>query len=152
MLDAVRRLSRGLRLAAQETQAAAGVSAAQLFVLRSLEDGDAASVSELAERTMTDRSSVASVVERLLTARLVSREPSETDRRRAAISITSKGRGVLRKAPAAPTTLLLNAMDSMSAQELRTVASGLSTLVEAMGLESGPAYMLFEDKRAPARR
>ena len=152
VLDAVRRLSRGLRLAAQETQAVAGVSAAQLFVLRTLEDGEAASVSELARRTMTDRSSVASVVERLLTARLVSREAAESDRRRAAIAITAKGRSVLRKAPAAPTTLLLNALESLSPSELRTVASGLTTLVEAMGLEKGPAYMLFEEKRAASRR
>ena len=152
VLNAVRRLSRGLRLAAQETQAAAGVSAAQLFVLRTLEDGESASVSELAERTMTDRSSVASVVERLIGARLVSRQPSESDRRRASIVITAKGRAVLRKAPAAPTTLLLNALESLSPSELRTVASGLTTLVEAMGLEKGPAYMLFEEKRAASRR
>jgi DNA-binding MarR family transcriptional regulator len=143
---------RALRLAAQETQAIAGVSAAQVFVLRSLADGADASVSELAERTMTDRSSVASVVERLINARLVSRTTSEFDRRRAAITITAKGRAVLRKAPKAPTTLVLDAIETMSARDLKALAEGLTALVEAMGLEKGPAYMLFEDKPSTARR
>ncbi len=138
VLDCIRRLSRALRVAAQETQAMAGVSAAQLFVLRSLDDGEAASVSDLAERTMTDRSSVASVVERLIQARLVSRTAAATDRRRAAITITAKGRAVARKAPAAPTTLVLDAVSSLSPRDLKALSTGLTSLVEAMGLEDRP--------------
>jgi len=152
ILDSIRRLSRGLRLAAQETQSVAGVSAAQLFVLRTLEDGEPASVSQLAERTLTDRSSVASVVERLLQAKLVSRSPSASDKRRAAITITTKGRAVVRKAPAAPTTLILNALNEMSSRELKPLAENLAKLISAIGFEKGPAYMLFEEKNNSSRR
>ena len=150
-LDAIRRISRALRLAAQETQSAAGVSAAQLFVLHALVDGAEASVSELAERTMTDRSSVASVVERLLTAKLVSRATSDSDRRRAAITITAKGRAVLRKAPTAPTQLLLDAIATMPKGDVRGLANGLSSLVSAMGIDRGPSGMLFEERIPKAR-
>ncbi len=152
ILNSVRRLSRGLRLSAQDTQALAGVSAAQLFVLQSLEDGAHASVSELAERTMTDRSSVASVVERLLQSKLVSRATAATDRRRAAISITVKGRAILKKAPKAPTTLLLEALQTLSARDLKLLADGLEKFIHALGYAAGPAYMLFEDKPQKAKR
>jgi DNA-binding MarR family transcriptional regulator len=152
ILDSIRRLSRGLRLAAQETQSAAGISAAQLFVLRTLDDGEAASVSDLAERTLTDRSSVASVVDRLLQAKLVSRVASESDKRRASITITAKGRAVVRKAPAAPTTLILSALNDMPARELKPLAEGLAKLINAIGFEKGPVYMLFEEKSSSKRR
>src|SRR4051812_30099256 len=78
-VDAIRRILRALRLAARQTQMVAGLSAAQLFVLRALEDGEQASLSELATRTMTDRSSVASVVDRLLEAGLVVRGTAKAD-------------------------------------------------------------------------
>jgi DNA-binding MarR family transcriptional regulator len=128
------------------------VSAAQLFVLRALEGADDMSVSQLAEQTLTDRSSVASVVDRLIDAKLVSRVTSASDRRRAAISITAKGRNVLKKAPAAPTNMLIDGLRALSGPEIRALSASLTRLVEAMGLEKGPAYMLFEEGPKKARR
>src|SRR3954471_2852204 len=84
-VDSIRRVLRALRIAARDTLATAGVSAAQLFVLRALVDGDAASLSDLAERTMTDRTSVTAVVDRLVQGGLVTKGTSDEDRRRASI-------------------------------------------------------------------
>src|SRR3954462_12187762 len=61
-VDAVRRLIRGLRLAEQRTRITSGLSAAQLFVLGELRDADGVSLTELAGRTLTDRTSVSAVV------------------------------------------------------------------------------------------
>ena len=157
-LDAIRRILRALRLAARQTQVSSGVSAAQLFVLRALEDGEAASLSDLAERTMTDRTSVSAVVDRLLVGRLVTRQRSSEDRRRAAIAITKTGRAKLKRAPLPPTALLMAGLDRLPPARLRALALGLRALSEAMGLTEGPAGMLFEDglpddtRRLAARR
>ena len=51
-----------LRVAARMTEARAGLSAAQVYVLTAVANGGEASVNELAAQTMTDRSSVASVI------------------------------------------------------------------------------------------
>src|ERR1041384_2092494 len=85
----IRRIVRVLRLASQQTQSAAGIGAAQLFVLQQLGDGAELSLNELAERTLTDRSSVAAVVERLQAQKLVGRTTDPSDRRRAVIRITA---------------------------------------------------------------
>lgn len=147
-VDAIRRVLRALRVAARDTLATAGVSAAQLFVLSALVDGEAASLSELAERTMTDRTSVTAVVDRLVQGGLVTKGTSDADRRRASIRITPKGRTVLRGAPRPPTALLVEALERVEPKELKRLARGLRALTRAMGVDGEPAQMLFEDGAA----
>ena len=145
-VDAFRRILRALRLASGQTEATAGISAAQLYVLQALGDGTDASLSQIAVRTMTDRTSVAAVVERLVTAGLVKREPSVLDRRRASICISAKGRSVLRRAPQSPTTLLVAGLEDLDGRTLASLAAGLAALTAAMGLIGKPAGMLFDDR------
>jgi len=145
-VDAIRRILRALRVAERQTHAVAGLGAAQLFVLRALEDGEPASVSDLARRTMTDRSSVAAVVDRLHDAGLVVRRTATADRRRAAIGMTAAGRAVLHRAPAPPTALLVSGLRALPERELRSLAQGLTALASAMGLSEQPAGMLFDDR------
>src|SRR3982751_587504 len=83
VLIAQRRIVRFLRLADRDVEAACDISAAQLFVLHTLVDKPAQSLSELAQRTLTDQSSVSTVVSRLVERGLVKRTASRADRRRA---------------------------------------------------------------------
>jgi DNA-binding MarR family transcriptional regulator len=147
-VDAVRRIFRALRNAAQQTQTEAGISAAQLFVLGSLADGAASSLTELGERTHTDRSSVADVVERLADAGLVERYRSDADRRRTEVRITPEGRALLGAAPKPPTELLIAGLAAMDDDELHALAAGLARLTQGMGLATAPAPMLFEEDAA----
>ena len=142
-LDGVRRLNRGLRLAARGVERATGMSAAQLFVLEQLASAPAASIGDLAERTHTDRSSVSVVVERLVARRLVTRVASEGDRRRSEVRITRAGMQVLRRAPMAPTEMLIRALGMMTPQTKRSLGKALQELNERLGFAE--AAMLFED-------
>lgn len=146
-VDAVRRLVRALRVTAHETQRRVGVSAAQLFVLAQLAPERELSLSELASRTLTDRTSVAAVIERLVERGLVIRGWSSDDMRRAAVRITPAGRRLLRQAPRAPTTRLIGALESLPADRVTALASSLGALIAAMGLSAQPAPLLFD---APA--
>ncbi|HXT17590.1 MAG TPA: MarR family transcriptional regulator [Gemmatimonadaceae bacterium] len=141
----IRRIVRVLRLASQKTQAAAGISAAQLFVLQQLSDGAELSLNELAERTLTDRSSVAAVVDRLQIQHLVDRATDPSDRRRAVVRITPAGGRILRRAPDAPTTALLAALRRLERRELTALARSLRQLTVALGATAEPPSMLFAD-------
>jgi len=150
-VESLRRVLQALRIAARDTLATTGVSAAQLFVLGALADGEAASMSELAHRTMTDRTSVTAVVDRLVGSGLVTKGTSEEDRRRASISITATGRTVLRGAPRPPTALLVEALERLDPAELKRLDRGLRALTRAMDIDREPAEMLFEDARPAGR-
>lgn len=145
VLNGIRRLERGLRLAAHQVSAAARLSAAQLFILEQLADAPAESVNDLAARTLTDRSSVSALVDRLTALGLVERWPDADDRRRHRLRITAAGRARLAAAPAPPTARLIAALERLTPRELLGLARGLTRLNEVLGLATHPAPLLFDD-------
>lgn len=145
-LEAVRRLVRALRLSANRARESVGVSSAELFILRALNDGGpAASLNELAARTYTDQSSASPVVERLRRRRLIRRRRSAIDGRRVTIELTDSGRALLQRAPLPPQAGVITALHRMSGAERDSLARGLGRLVVEMGLDHGQGAMLFEE-------
>src|SRR5256714_12460560 len=100
-LNALRRMVRGLRSAAEGIERELRVSAAQLFVLSELAQVPDQSVKDLAAVTMTTHSTVSQVVGQLITKGLVTRTPDESDARRAVLRVTRQGSSLLRKSPRA---------------------------------------------------
>ena len=149
-LDALRRVVRALRVSAGRTEEATGLSAAQLFVLEQVTSEPGLSLTELATRTLTDRTSVAAVVERLVTRGLVERGRSAEDRRRVEIRPTPEGIATLVRAPHPPTRRVLDGIARLDDRDLRRLAVGLSRLVQAMGVADEPPGMFFEEA-PPAR-
>lgn len=145
--NALRRIVRYLRLADRRAELACGLSAAQLFVLDTLSQSPAMSLAELAGRTLTDQSSVSTVVARLVGRRLVSRRASPRDRRRVELRLTPAGKQVLRGAPRMPQAHIIRSIQSLSPArraELVRVLEGLATLI---GANEVAPRMLFEDDR-----
>ncbi len=154
VLVALRRIVRFLRLADRDAEAACGVSAAQLFVLSTLASSPSLSLAELAGRTLTDQSSVSTVVGRLVERGLVVRKVSSADRRRAELRLTPAGRNVLATAPRVPQDQIITAVGALPVTQRRHLSASLDALVEIMGATGVAPRMLFEDEvvTRPARR
>jgi DNA-binding MarR family transcriptional regulator len=148
-LDALRRIVRALRLSAGSVEAKTGLSAGQLFTLQLVGAEPGLSLTELAERTMTDRTSAAGMVDRLEARGLVERRPGAVDRRRTEVVASRRGRALLARAPEPPTQRVLAALDALDDAALDRVAAALETLVGAMRIGDEPATMLFDDGDAP---
>jgi DNA-binding MarR family transcriptional regulator len=151
IMDALRRLVRFLRLGTRAAEARTGISSAQLFVLQRLESAPALSIAELAERTLTDPSSVSTVVAKLVARGMVSRRTSPEDRRRASIALTARGRQVLSRAPELAQVRLLEALESMPEAERSALGRTLVAWVHGAGADELEPRMLFEDEPAPRR-
>jgi DNA-binding MarR family transcriptional regulator len=151
-VDAIRRLVRGLRLAARRSITRTGVTPAQLYLLTCLEHDAAPSLSDLAQRTLTDRSSVATIVDRLAERKLITSTVDPDDRRRSVIRLTARGRALLRTAPESPTATLFDGLERLTDAELDGLTRGLTKLVGAMGLSGTPAETLFDDEETTSRR
>jgi len=132
ILDALRSIVRELRLASREAEQRVGVHGAQLHALRQLSDSPTMSLTELADRTHTDISSVSVVVSRLVEHGLVARKSADDDRRRLALALTARGRSLLRRAPETGSSRLLRAAAHLSDREVHTLASGLGKLVAGL--------------------
>ena len=99
-MEGLRRIVRSLRHSARLTERRLGISAAQLFVLHEVAANERCSINELAERTLTDQSSVSLVVTRLERAGYVERHVSPSDGRRTEVVLTRAGRRLPGRAPA----------------------------------------------------
>jgi DNA-binding MarR family transcriptional regulator len=159
VMDALRRVVRDLRLSARDAERDAGISGAQLFVLQSLAAAPASSLNELAERTLTDQSSVSVVVKRLADRKLVARKASVVDARRIELSVTAAGKRLLARCPEPTQARLLRSLRRLTPAELSSLTAGLAALVREMGIEDAAPRMFFDDdattsvrRRAPAAR
>lgn len=135
ILEALRSIIRELRLASREAEQQVGVHGAQLHALRQLADSSATSLTELAERTHTDISSVSVVVSRLVEQGLVARRAADDDRRRLSLGLTARGRALVRRAPETGASRLLLAASRLSDREVHTLATGLAKLASGLGDE-----------------
>ena len=151
-MDALRRVVRDLRLSARGAERNAGISGAQLFVLQSLAEGRATSLNDLADRTLTDQSSVSVVVKRLADRKLVGRKPSPVDARRVELTLTAAGKRLLARCPEPTQASLVSALRRLSAGELSSLTEGLAALLREMGIEHTRPGMFFDDETPAVRR
>jgi MarR family transcriptional regulator, lower aerobic nicotinate degradation pathway regulator len=151
VMDGLRRVVRELRLSARDAERSAGISGAQSFVLQTLANADASSLNELADRTLTDQSSVSVVVRRLADKKLVARKPSTLDARRLELTLTPAGRRLLARCPEPTQARLVGALRRMTHAELSALTYGLAALLRHMGIEDAATPMFFDDEGPPAR-
>jgi DNA-binding MarR family transcriptional regulator len=150
VLDSLRRVVHAMRVSGRALASSSKLSAAQLFVLRSLADVDALSMNDLAARTMTHQSSVSVVVARLVEAKLVARRRAADDGRRVEVALTKRGRAALAGAPDPAQERWIATLRALPTSDRKALAKGLERWVAALGLDEAPAVMFFED--APRAR
>jgi DNA-binding MarR family transcriptional regulator len=143
-LNAVRRLVRGLRSAAEAVERELSVSAAQLFVLRELDQVPDQSVKDLAAVTMTTHSTVSQVVSQLIAKGLVTRTPDAADGRRAVLRVTRPGAALVKRSPRVIQKDLIAGFEALRPAERRGLASGLEKWLEASGFSHVTSRMLFD--------
>ena len=143
-INALRRMVRGLRAAAETVERDLKISAAQLFVMSELAQSPAQSIKDLAQVTMTTHSTVSQVVSQLLAKDLVTRTVDPTDGRRSVLRLTRQGASVLRRSPRAIQQDLIEGFASLRPSERRALANGLEKWIEASGLGAVPSTMLFD--------
>jgi len=143
-INALRRMVRGLRSAAESVERNLKISAAQLFVLSELAQVPDQSVKDLAALTMTTHSTVSEVVGQLVSKGLVARTADEFDARRGVLRLTRQGSNLLKRAPRAIQEDLIEGFGTLRPSERRGLANGLEKWLDASGLSGVPSTMLFE--------
>ncbi|MBL0311567.1 MAG: MarR family transcriptional regulator [Holophagaceae bacterium] len=142
VLDALRWIVRDLRVASASHGLPLGLSAAQMFVLHVLQGEPGLSLGELADRTVTDQSSVSVVVRKLHEKRLVVKRTAKDDRRRIEVSLTPAGMRVAEGAPRPVQEALISRLSEMDPAERRHLRQLLERIAPVGAV--GPP-MFFDD-------
>ena len=143
-LNALRRMVRGLRAAAEGIERELNVSAAQLFVLTQLGQVPDQSVKDLAVVTMTTHSTVSEVVGQLIAKGLVTRTADPSDGRRSVLRLTRQGSNLVKKSPRLIQADLIKGFGALRPSERRDLANGLERWLDTSGLGGVRSTMLFE--------
>jgi DNA-binding MarR family transcriptional regulator len=149
ILDALRRMTRHLRVADRQAEQRLGISGAQLFTLQQLARSPAQSINDLADLTHTHQSSVSVVVRRLVDHGLVTRRQGADDARRVELRISGAGQTLLRRSPGTPQARLIAALERMPSAARTKLSELLDHVVNEMGAAAEPAAMFFEETPAP---
>ncbi|MBW8768867.1 MAG: MarR family transcriptional regulator [Gemmatimonadetes bacterium] len=150
VMDALRRIVRGLSASARVLPGGSSVSGAQLFVLRQIDAKPGLSIGELAARTLAGQSTVSEVVTRLVDRRLVARRASATDARQSELTLTASGRRAIASVEATTQERLAGALAQLRADEREILATALESWVAAAYLADEAPAMFLEDKPGDA--
>jgi DNA-binding MarR family transcriptional regulator len=152
-MDGLRRLVRVLRSANSNTRRQAGITSAQLFVLRHIAENPGRSLDDVVRRTLTTQSAASEVVARLVGRGLVTSEPTAADRRRVALAATAAGEQVLQESAPPIQDTLIAALHSLPASQQDAIADGLAAWLVAANLAGVAPSMFFEpEERARASK
>ncbi len=152
ILNRVRQLVRVLRAFDKQAQTRFGLGAAQMFILHVLQHHEELSMNELAEHTATDQSSVSLAAGKLVTEGYVRRDVSEEDRRQVRLSLTAKGRALVKRSPPAAQERIMESVKGMRRSERAQLMALLDKLMAGMAARDDRPPMLFQDEREPAKR
>lgn len=115
-----------------------GITIPEWRILAILGDSGPATSAAIRDRTAMDKVQVSRAIQRLVSARLVSRRTDPVDRRRATIAMTAKGTGVYREV--VPLALSCEAilLDGFTPEERRVLDRLLDRLADRAGTIAGP--------------
>lgn len=155
-LQGLRRLVQGIRTTSYTVERKFGITGAQLFVLRELALEPGASIRRLADRTLTDPSSVSVVVGRLVARGLVARTRDTTDGRKSSLLVSKKGATLLARAPEPYQNRIVAVLRELPKARLRMLGDALGQLADALELEHAEAPLFFEaaarSQKAPTKK
>jgi DNA-binding MarR family transcriptional regulator len=113
-----------------------GVSGAELWAMWELRRRPGLRVSDLAQRLSLRQSTVSNLVERLVQARLLARKRNDPDGRVVRLYLTRAGDRVVTSAPRPARGLLPDALERLSAGDLRRLHAQLDRLLGKMALRT----------------
>lgn len=143
-MDGLRRMVRVLRSANSDTHRQAGITSAQLFVLRHIATHPGRSLDDVVRRTMTTQSAASEVVARLVARGLVTSKPATGDHRRVALTVTELGDTVSRESSPPIQDSLIASLLSLPTSQQAAIADGLAAWLRAANLAGVVPSMFFE--------
>lgn len=145
IFDSLRRIVQALRRSSAQSERSAGLTAAQVFILKSLQGRPGCSINDLAELVHSNQSTVSEAVTRLVSRGLVHRRQASQDRRRVELSLSTDGVNAIANSLSMPQDELIAAIVSMPESKRAALVDGLTALITAAGMDDVAPQLFFEE-------
>ncbi|MEM1380731.1 MAG: MarR family transcriptional regulator [Pseudomonadota bacterium] len=141
ILVALRRITRAIDIQSKRLAKVSGLTAPQLLVMQAIRKQGQAKPSSIAQDVLLSQATVTTIIDRLETSELVSRERSTADRRVVFISLTETGRERLLKAPELLQAGFIRELDKLEDWERSLIVASLqrvAAMMDADDIEAAP--------------
>jgi len=145
IVGGLRRVVRALELYSQEVRRDFGLTAPQLWALKTLHRRGALTVNQLAAALHVHQSSASLLVNRLERRGLIRRSRAPEDRRFVRIEPTERALALVAEAPEPAQGRLLHGLRGMPPARLRSIRRAVDDLVGAMEAKDVDARFFFEE-------
>jgi DNA-binding MarR family transcriptional regulator len=145
VVQGLRRVVRALQTFSQDIYRNYGLTAPQLWALKTLRREGAIPIGRLAAALAVHQSSLSLLIDRLAQRGLVRRRRSSEDRRVVELSLTPRGRTLADEAPEPAQGRLLHALRQLPASRVRDIRSAVEEIVTAMEASGTEARFFFAD-------
>jgi DNA-binding MarR family transcriptional regulator len=146
IVGGLRRVVRALELYSHEVRRDYGLTAPQLWAIKTLAREGPLTVNQLAAHLHIHQSSASLLVNRLEGRGMVVRTKTDADRRFVRIAPTEEARAFLADAPEPAQGRLLHGLRAMPPARLRNIRRAVEDLVGAMEAENVQARFFFEEE------
>lgn len=143
-LIALRRIMRAISLHSKSLERTAGLTVPQLLVLQSLENPAGRFVGCVAQDVNLSQGTVTAVIDRLESKALVTRNRSESDRRKVRVALTEAGRTKVKEAPAMLQEGFVERFEALPSWEQQMLTASLEHIAELLDAEGVDASPILE--------
>ena len=156
IVDNLRRVVQVIHEHSKHAEHSTGITGPQLWAIKTVSERAPVSVSELAHLMYLHPATVVGILDRLESRGLVVRRRSTGDRRVVAISLSTAGKALMRRAPGVAQGLLVTGLEKLPAERRKTIARGLMLLVEILDVKDIPPKLIRSPEvngpKAPATK
>lgn len=145
VLRQFRILFNAVRTHFREVERTAGIGGAQLWALSVIGQRPGIGVSELARALDIHQTTASNLVKALVEQALIATQPSETDRRAVALSVTLQGKRILKSAPTPFSGVLPAALQKMTPKQLARLEKDLGALIAEVAPKANAARTPLAD-------
>lgn len=145
IVQGLRRIVKALHSYSQDVYRSYGLTAPQLWALKTLQREGRLSAGRLAEALAVHQSSLSILVDRLEKRGLVHRIRASNDRRFVRIALTKRGAALAALAPEPAQGRLLYGLQAMSSLEVKNIRQSVDRLVGVMEASDTQARFFFSE-------
>lgn len=135
VLIALRRIIRATDLHSKHLSKTMGLTAPQLLIMQMIQKSGATTSSAIAREVSLSQATVTSILDRLESRKLIQRVRSEKDKRRINVSLTARGRDLIKESPAPLQEQFSERFQKLPDWERNLILSALQRVAEMMGAQ-----------------
>ena len=146
IMQSLRRIFKAIQDYSYDVSDKFGTTGPQLWALKTISQNENLSLGELGRRMYLHPSTITGLIDRLEKKGLVERDRDQTDRRVIKLRLTSKGKGLVKRAPNPIQGKMIYGLRRLKRKELNSIHHSVQKLVEVMEVQDVKATFFFDQE------